>query len=137
MDSKELRIGNYFKYEGYECYREINEISKHCIKYHDSMLMPYCEAPDKPVLVGIPLTEEWLLKFGFVIHNKPYGYTEYIKYKKGTRQYLHKLFTFKESNNDWDGKFGFSGTIQTELNHVHELQNLYHALTKKELTIKK
>tara|TARA_R110002012_G_C11412052_1_gene587177 strand:+ start:281 stop:670 length:390 start_codon:yes stop_codon:yes gene_type:complete len=129
MESKELRIGNWVNFIPDNGNFIVSEID--AFNSWSKTINGLCPDDIKP----IPLTEEWLLKFGFVIHNKPHGYTEYIKYKKGTRQYLHKLFTFKEYN-DWDGKFGFSGTIQTELNHVHELQNLYYALTKKELTIK-
>ena len=73
----------------------------------------------------IPLTEEWLFKFGF------------DKDKNG----LFKLFNesevpilFNKDLNGWtcDGiNFSVNGT-----QYVHQLQNLYHALTGEELTIK-
>ena len=134
MEAKELRIGNYVKYEGYECYREINEISKHCIKYHDSMLMPYCEAPDKPVLVGIPLTEEWLIKFGFerVMPTENFydndGYAYELNY--WGRIALKNGVLISDEYYFLDG-------LDFDIKYVHELQNLYFSLTKKELKIKK
>lgn len=135
MDSKELRIGNYVKYEGYECYREINEISKHCIKYHDPILMPYCEAPEKPVLVGIPLTEEWLIKFGFEKkEEKRYSIVHY-------RQTLDMASSIREDENDflplYQDDLGCGFNTLRWVSYVHQLQNLYYALTKQELTIKK
>jgi hypothetical protein len=134
MEANELRIGNYLKTDR-ECqddYVEVVEIYNENYFCTCSAGLNYQKEHVKPIL----LTEEWFIKFGFVIHNKPNGYTEYIKYKQGTKQYLHKLYTFKVSDNDWGGKFAFSGTIQTKLKHVHELQNLYFALNNEELTIK-
>lgn len=77
----------------------------------------------------IPLTEEWLLKFGFEINRQS-----------------------KEENNIWrcyseEGFFeieqigdGFflddNACYGTELNYVHQLQNLYFALIGEELTFK-
>ena len=131
METNELRIGNYVKYEGYECYREINEISKHCIKYHDPILMPNCEAPEKPVLVGIPLTKECVIKFGF---------------EKITNDYISGDFEYSITDCLIDGNMEFvyvcskDATLESKCQlpkYVHQLQNLYYALTKKELTIKK
>jgi hypothetical protein len=77
-------------------------------------------------LEPIPLTEEWLLKFGF-------------KWKgliaKGRYLTLFtpcgKALVFK------DNYFIFSGvTIEIQIKYVHQLQNLYFALTGEELTLK-
>jgi hypothetical protein len=57
------------------------------------------------VIKAIPLTEEWLLKFGFVKD--------------------------KLTNYDWY-KGDFEICIH-DIKHVHQLQNLYHALTGEEL----
>jgi len=129
MKASELRIGNYVYLisEGHEDEPNLVEWSLEDFSFYEGVMFSI-----EPIL----LTEEWLLKFGFIIHNKPNGYTEYIKYKEGTKQYLHKIFTFKESDNDWKGKFGFTGTIQTKIEYVHQLQNLYFALTNEELIIK-
>ena len=74
-------------------------------------------------LSGIPLTEEWLLKFGFV-------------------QYLliwrYKGFTIASSLNNGYGLTGYCIENIFPINclYVHQLQNLYFALTNEELTIK-
>ena len=76
----------------------------------------------------IPLSEEWLLKFGFkekskwtFVLNTPNG--RMLTYHLGT-----KIIHY--------GSNGYgSGEINCE--YVHQLQNLYFALTGEELTIKK
>jgi hypothetical protein len=77
-------------------------------------------------LEPISLTEDWLLKFGF-------------KWKgliaKGRYLTLFtpcgKAIIYKESH------FIFTGvTIEVQTNYVHQLQNLYFALTGEELTLK-
>jgi hypothetical protein len=66
----------------------------------------------------MPLTEEWLLKFGFEITDN---------FQTKDRFQTHKQ----------DGIIWFEyGYIVVELNYVHQLQNLYFSLTGEELTIK-
>ena len=73
---------------------------------------------------GIPLTEEWLIRFGF-------EKTSYFKdwgmryFKKGICIYLE------------DGEFRFyyqTNRAFTSYDSVHEIQNLYFSLTGEELT---
>lgn len=77
----------------------------------------------------IPLTEEWLVKFGF--------YQE----KEGNFN-LDVIEDVGLYSRIYDNPFMFfldvdSGVIElNHIKHVHQLQNLYHALTGKELTIK-
>lgn len=67
----------------------------------------------------IPLTEEWLEKSGF----------------KSTVEWL-----LKYKNNSTllvsDVKYGFQNIPIQKIKYVHQLQNLYFALTGEELTIK-
>ena len=67
---------------------------------------------------GIPLTEEWLVKFGF------------DKYQSNICLLNISL--------EWDnkGRYFFQWYDVTYLEYVHQLQNLYFALTGNELTIK-
>jgi hypothetical protein len=86
------------------------------------------EESDLSHLRPIPLTEEWLLKFGFKVNRQT-----------------------KEENNIWrcywtEGHFeieqiiGFflwdNNCYGTKIKYVHQLQNLYFALTGEELIIK-
>lgn len=81
-------------------------------------------------LQPITLTEEWLLKFGFV--NTKSGY-EFIIHSKRAR--LSVIL-----RPDGIGMVGISGPWglydSIHYKHVHQLQNLYHALTGEELEIK-
>jgi hypothetical protein len=81
----------------------------------------------------IPLTEEWLLRFGFkcidVING---GYTIQINYPH-QKEYLYCstdgiVALYSESKNQ-------DFIIRGRCEFVHQLQNLYFALTQKELEI--
>ena len=77
--------------------------------------------------IPIELTEEWLLKFGFEkLTDKSRGFnSNSYTYTKGISFIVHlndKLL----SVNFWQGN---------EKKYVHELQNLFFALTGEELTI--
>ena len=130
MKANELRIGNLIDRQDYICkVTKIEEggIITEPLEYKGERFVEQRVEP-------IPLTEEWLVKFGFNVYNKPGGYTVYIKYKPKTRQYLQKIYTFKDCYG-WDGIFAFDGSIQTRIKYIHQLQNLYFALTGEELTI--
>ena len=68
---------------------------------------------------AIPLSEEWLLKFGFE-QREGWDDTEYF-FKKGIEIYTDLL------------GFNYDGF---NIKHVHQLQNLYFALTNEDLKIK-
>lgn len=70
---------------------------------------------------GIPLTEEWLIKFGFVL----YG---------GADKFADRD-DFWQIENDEHGGW-YCDHLELSIKHVHQLQNLYFALTNEELTIK-
>lgn len=87
----------------------------------------------------IPLTEEWLLKFGF---EKIEAKTDRILYRFNST-YNESLINFEMHlfNNggvsifDINNNTGFGNRLTT-MNYVHQLQNLYFALTNEELIIK-
>lgn len=120
MKASDLRIGCFIgglsnTYEVIECVtNEEVDTDKH-------FGMPISKI--KP----IPLTEEWLLKFGFK------GRVDFKWIYTGDKFGVHFI----------DGKmYGAIKDISNvfyrtsiELIHVHQLQNLYHSLTNKELEI--
>lgn len=82
---------------------------------------------------GIRLTEDWLIKLGF---HKDLGYNIHL----GEKLFLRIELPIKGSSRqscdaclawDYTGRW-FTGHIA----YVHQLQNLYHSLTGKELAIK-
>lgn len=120
MKASELRIGNY-----YDQFGNYHQVSWPVIK-------DLCNTtPDQFWCKPIPITEEWLLRFGFekdefhdnyVIETK-YGFNS-IKYIKEESEWLY--------NNDRSDAWCHS---LTGIKHVHQLQNLYFALTGKELCV--
>jgi hypothetical protein len=116
MESNELRIGNYvdcYKKRHNEKFIEVESIELYSINY-DFCGYYVCD------LIPIPITEDWLLKFGFEkdsdLVNSLCKSGIWFNVKNMEATYLsHKL---------------------RKINYVHELQNLYFALTGEELTIK-
>lgn len=138
MKSTELRIGNIIKIK--------NPILKDLIDegfqkiYTDRTTVIYVGYDYLGVIIDnseveimlqdvepIPLTEEWLLKFGF--EKKPmYGkHNRYFFIKNKLYYCQHDFYSFVYSNNSLEIK---------EPKYVHQLQNLYFALTGEELTLK-
>jgi hypothetical protein len=129
MKASELRIGNHI-----QCLDDIltvEYLDKLLVKgnYHrdavwnTSVQLKHC----KP----IPLTEEWLLKFGYVKFKSNEIYNEWgliidgvLKYKIiETVNYLKNNSKFTMPNSD----------KPIMIQYVHQLQNLYFALTEEEL----
>ena len=123
MRANELRIGNLVAYgvhpvpiksihtesvlkKEVHVYVELNEnLNYYCI--------------DVLEVKPIPLTEEWLLKFGFIKSSDN-------NYYKGDKFTIYNRFE----------NFGLIGGLLSwkEFKYVHQLQNLYFALTGEELT---
>ena len=136
MQANELRLGNLI----------YSPIEKEIVK------LVAIEQGNRPITLGkmgtssfsgfdclepIPITEEWLLKLGFQIRDKKYSLN-----------YGGESMRFAILENDirnpfilyFHGRFGFNlneGRKNGDycIEYVHELQNLYFALTKKELEI--
>lgn len=134
LKASELRIGNLVKGLGWNSEEiEIKVDYKIIGSLHEKELSSMHIRP-------IPLTEEWLVKFGFAcVHkgNKHYSMRQSIR----NNNYIHFIPTI---NDMWH--LCFSDTqindyrdyiTATAIKHVHQLQNLYHALTGEELIIKK
>ena len=124
MKANDLRIGNYVKTK-FSKQRgkpiQINAIKSNLkgVYYGEEMPGELEVWADIKWLKPIPLTEEWLLKFGFKKH-------------KTDDRYI----TFAKANiNINDGIVNLVGypNFLNHIKHVHQLQNLYHALTGKEL----
>jgi len=122
IQANELRIGNLYSQFGH-----IESISWVNLKELESA--PKDQLWCKPM----PFTEEWLLRLGFVKKGDNEEYR--FEFKKIVNGFVFDFIT------DWntqslDNKFivQFCKT-RTNIKHVHHLQNLYFALTNKELTL--
>ena len=112
MNAQELRIGNYVcnSISGYEFAINVDQIRRLYLNNRFSDIEP------------IPLTEEWLLKFGAEInpHNKSFfdiGPFTLTKLESGEFIIWHE-----------------GHALGKRLKYVHKLQNIFYELYDKELT---
>jgi len=142
MEAKELRIGNWVvqtehngSHNPYESTIQFDESNWYrigeCIEFLEDF---------KP----IPLTEEWLLRFGFDFNEGDNGTWDNWRLTYSLKITEKHFIEISKAN----GNFGISETINEnnnqrnlvafniELKYVHQLQNLIYALTGKELTQK-
>ncbi len=118
MEAKELRIGNYVE-------SSIIEIGMlKVLAITTARDTNYINACDIKFIEPIPLTEEWLLKFGFRFTSISDTYFKNTDDNLKQVNIHHKPFML------------YSFNCSTKLEYVHQLQNLYFALTGEELTIK-
>ena len=129
MKAQELRLGNLISIKdlanGYKKIESIIELGVKATRLGPIKVI--CEYDD---IQPIPLTEEWLLKFGF----KSDGtwiilrsiHVDLAWFKPANHQ--HKGNIYIEKDNE------ISHGVNCE--YVHQLQNLYFALTVEELLIK-
>lgn len=126
MKATELRVGNLVSYSHKEINLDYTEVSINSLYLIDRGF-PY-DARFKP----IPLTEEWLVKFGF--NNYHCGWTGWF--------YLQDCNLVVRNMEDkfvalWDLRDDeFNHTFLREIDSVHDLQNLYFSLTGEELELK-
>lgn len=126
MNKSEIRIGNWIKWADEKEPNEVPWSEGHWAGIHAGN---YSFDKVEP----IPLTEEWLKRFGF---HKDLGYNIHL----GEKLYLRIELPIKGSSRqsvdailawDYTGRW-FTGHIK----YVHHLQNLYHSLTGSELEAK-
>jgi len=128
MTANDIRIGNYHYYHIVDPLDEMGEYDDVCqIDPDDFRILTQFDCPEyKP----IPLTEEWLLKFGFEEDNYNYVMGVHQQIFSGLME-----FDFNERLNCWEFSIGSCNDL-TRIQYVHQLQNLYFALTGEELKIK-
>jgi hypothetical protein len=116
MEARELRISNLVYSNG-----EVVQIVQIERRYKEVYRIN--DVDNNQALKPIPLTEEWLLKFGFKWKNHSLNNDKI------------RIYSFK-GNGDYSAHFTMgSNLIDIELKYVHQLQNLVYALTGKELEL--
>jgi hypothetical protein len=143
LNARELRLGNIIFTNHYELVNGvavlvqritiIDSILNDSINYDPIARESYCSIKD---CFPIPLSEEWVRKFGMESLDMEIDYVEW-GFDNGTNTLFHiiqdgigKDFPFYL---EYD--LGF-GNERREIKYVHQLQNLYFALTGEELEIK-
>ena len=114
MNAKELMIGNYIGYNSNKSYyiNQIKTINTNSVTFQNGIVIKYKN------LIPIPLTEKWLVDFGFEIIE-----SGYIKSDIFNPLYI-----------DNDLKLWLGDNFYIEIEYVHILQNWYNLLTGKQLT---
>ena len=120
IKAEELRIGNWIKEEGYISCAENLKVDLDLMQDIIENSQREFQGEDDELYYPIPFTEEILLKCGFEI----LGLSDRNNYSviKNTEGYF-----FIDCMEDI--------TIGKELKSVHQLQNLYYAITGEDLTI--
>ena len=124
MEAKELRIGNYIMFSDNNgiSYRKIS-----CIKINEFGFYSDIDGVNLGICKPIPLTEEWLLKFGF---------EKDIEYDNTFNLGIPVLNGFTTITIDVRAEVLLLDCMEIKIKHVHQLQNLYFALTGTHLTLK-
>lgn len=132
MKTKELRLRNYVMYNGYEVVvTGVNSPqplkdewfnNQYLVEvYVSGGLITAREDELEPIVI----TDKILKKFGLEI-NKYGGYLYQEVYQAG-KLFIFVINSFQTQMGDWD-------YVEVEIKYVHQLQNLYFALTGEELT---
>ncbi len=122
MKANELRIGNLVYVSDNQTnliFQEITPINIHNLMH----LTGWDKSPVDIEFEPIPLTKEFLLKFGF-IYRGIYYHFPYNDIFKLEQHKLNNAYWLRHSSESLDC---------VRINYVHQLQNLYFALTGNEL----
>lgn len=128
MEANELRLSNIVDYNGvnFKIYSVRSPEPNADDYYNDKSIITIWNNGLADVCIDdlnpIPLTEEWLIKFGF----------------EKTKGYVFKIDKFSLFDHNYDQgnlflKLNSQNVPLINIKYVHQLQNLYFALTGKEL----
>jgi len=119
MKSNELRIGNFYQHS----------ISKAVIQCNRLNIAQCVGMTDNATIEPIKLTEDWLIKSDFTIKKTPSNqrFVQFNKIRIYLSNEVFKYFSVHFDAEDWCPEMG------VQIYYVHQLQNLYFALTGVEL----
>lgn len=132
MEPTELRIGNFIQYNSPDhsiCFDLVVGIN-YSDDFHVHMVELHGRTPiNINGISPIPITPEWLERLGFEREEQKISNCDV--YKKGFYKiHVNPFGTIYFSH------YTMGGFYLSELKSIHQLQNLYHALTGQELTVK-
>jgi hypothetical protein len=143
----ELRLGNYVIVDNHKYHPDLKDIPLKVISVSDSRNNQHSIGlnlifKDKPpfygtyaqwdkYIIGIPLTEQWLFDFGFKYNGWNYDFEIYRFHAQGRNgeEFYNTEFYIKRGTEHV--------LISFNIKTVHQLQNIYFALTGKELGLNK
>jgi hypothetical protein len=121
MEAKDLRIGNLIY--------QFDTVENVTVDTFNALDDGFSKDSFEP----IPLTEEWLVKFGFECIEKD---VPCLRDRTMSRFFLNN-FNIEILSDGQIYQKHFESTELINCDYIHQLQNLYFALTGEELTIKK
>jgi hypothetical protein len=133
MKASELRIGNLI----------YNSYTKDIFSVYPMFIVQFSKTEDTNIK-PIQLTEEWLLKFGFIKYpdcRDTFQQVYYDSYQFEIDRFTIISFSIQQGNKNlikcnFDrGYRSDDGKKNYYIKHVHQLQNLYFALTNEELKL--
>ena len=133
IDARELRIGNYIQSKPLSIPRL--QISHNGVMTVTGYGISVIESDTNGTMgfETIPLTEEWLLKFGF--EKEIDCGSEYWTIQIGNN--LHLTISLEDNTAGIDLNWKSQGSlIWMMVKHIHTLQNVYYSLTGEELEVK-
>lgn len=139
MEARELRIGNY--YQGgleikgsFEAKLNLSDFNRVFLLTSDH-LQVLLSMPDwLKFIKPIPLTEEWLRKFGMDSLDMEIDYVEW-GFDNGEKFNIVQDGIGNKFPFYFEYDLGF-GNNRIEIKYVHQLQNLFYCLTGNELELK-
>lgn len=126
LQSKDFRTGNYVITTVGNGLYTVDPFIIKCL-YYDGNNQNSHQFNEK-LIEAIPLTEEWLINFGFkqvVLKTRNYWTNKVIEIRKGNKRDGYAFYLCH-----------YHYMSLKKIDFVHELQNLYFALTGEELTFK-
>lgn len=136
IESTTLRQGNYvmdehgvkYGYAGLCVVTKIYDDTYDCAAYNpkDNTIYTNCKGITQP----IPITEEWLINLGFTKQESHlFIFPQNTSYRLWGFAWNVQQFSINTTGDGWDDVGALS------VSHIHQLQNIFHALTGKELQI--
>jgi hypothetical protein len=119
MQARELRIGNWLRFDNMISKPYNTQVYPRMFRQLGMDLSENLNLELSPYHQPIPLTEQWLLDFGF-------------EFRIDTNVWWSTDDILCYSN----GYIGFPTTCYTKIDHVHDLQNYYFSVLGKELELK-
>lgn len=133
MKKEELRIGNWYlsvKF-GVPVRCELSDLYELCVRSDGA----YNDPPIGEMFEAIPLTREWLEKFGFWRNNnrsRSWYLPESVLIKMGWT--THRFYINFTTGDDFLVRMGYKKSLGLcFVKYVHQLQTIYFALTGEEL----
>lgn len=134
IQPNELRIGNYVSFKTVDTSVGYETIDDIIISIMDLQNLSSASESVKEAYEPIPLNNEWLIRLGFekLPPSTKYG-SYHADHEANFGNPVLKINGYDYLNSNGSHLYIFLNKIRIECKYVHQLQNLYYALTQTEL----